>query len=260
MRAAVGVSGPAMILAPVLAVVLTGTLAGCTQEQEGATLTVLAAASLTEPFTELATAFEADRDVEVVTGFDSSATLATQVAAGAPADVVATADSRTMQVVADAGALASAPLTFARNELTLVVPPDNPADIDGLADLQRAEFVVCAASAPCGALSADLLADAGVTTRPRSLEVDVKAVLTKVTLGEADAGLVYTSDVVAAGDQVREIRLSRPGPSTAYLAAVTADAEDPGLAQAFLALVTSERGQRVLDDAGLTPVEQGAVR
>jgi molybdate transport system substrate-binding protein len=233
---------------------LSAGLAGCNQEPEAPTLTVLAAASLTEPFTELARTFEAEHGVEVVTSFDSSATLASQVAAGAPADVVATADRRTMQLVADGGALSGRPRTFARNRLALVVPPDNPAGIASLTDLQRAEFVVCAAAAPCGALAADLLGDAGVTARPRSLEVDVKAVLTKVTLGEADAGLVYASDVVAAGEAVREIPLGRPSPGTAYLAAVTADTHEPELAQAFLALVTSPRGQQVLDEAGLTPV------
>lgn len=230
-----------------------GAVAGCAGPGHGEdTLTVLAAASLTEPFTALAEEFEnRHQGVDVVTGFDSSATLAAQVAAGAPADVVATADPRTMQTMVDAAVLAGPPTVFARNHLALVVPPDNPGGVAGLADLQDADFVVCAPAVPCGALAATLLDDAGVTARPRSLEVDVKAVLTKVLLDEVDAGLVYASDVEAAGDRVREVPL--PGPSrlsTDYPVAVTSDSERPALAEAFVRLVLSPEGQQILDDAG----------
>jgi molybdate transport system substrate-binding protein len=215
-------------------------------------LRVLAAASLTEPFGELAERFEAQHEgVDVVTGFDSSATLAVQVTEGAPADVVATADPRTMESMVRAGALDGSPVVFARNQLTLVVPADNPAGIANLADLERAEFVVCAATAPCGALAADVLERARVATPPRSYEVDVKAVLTKVMLGEADAGLVYASDVVAAGDRVREIALPAASrPTTEYPVAVTADSARPRLARAFVDLVRSTEGQRVLARSG----------
>lgn len=214
------------------------------------TLTVMAAASLTEPFGALAKTFEADHPgVDVRTSFDSSATIATQVVNGAPADVVATADERTMQVMADQDALAGDPVVFAHNVLTLVVPPANPAGISRLQDLDGSDYVVCASAVPCGALAETLLADAGVTTEPRSHEVDVKAVLTKVVLDEADAGLVYASDVVAAGDQVREVPV--PGaPGTDYPVAVTADSADPELAQQFLDLVLSEQGRQALDAAG----------
>lgn len=213
-------------------------------------LTVLAASSLTEPFTELAARFESRHPgVDVVTGFDSSATLAGQVAAGAPADVVATADRRTMRSMVAAGALDGAPVVFARNRLALVVPADNPAGITELADLDRADYVACTASAPCGRLAAGLLASAGVTRRARSLEVDVKAVLTKVRLGEADAGLVYASDVVAAGEDVREVPLPAVV-STSYQVGVTEDARATRLARRFVALVLSPQGQRVLARAG----------
>lgn len=230
-------------------------LAGCGSPGPGGDerrFTVLAAASLTEPFTVLAKRFEAQHPgVDVVTGFDSSATLAAQVAAGAPADVVATADPRTMRLMARSGALSGEPVVFARNRPALVVPPDNPAGITELADLDRADYVVCTPTAPCGALAARILADEGVTRRPRSLEVDVKAVLTKVLLDEVDAGLVYASDVVAAGNRVREIPLPRGAAvSTDYPAAVTADSSHPGLGAQWVALLRSETGIRVLTRAG----------
>ncbi len=234
--------------------------AACSGTGEGGsgddrTLTVMAAASLTEPFDVLAQTFEAEHPgVDVVTSFDSSATIATQVVNGAPADLVATADERTMQVMADQDALGGDPVVFAHNVLTLVVPPDNPAGITALEDLDDSEYVVCAPAVPCGALAESLLADAGVTTEPRSHEVDVKAVLTKVVLDEADAGLVYASDVVAAGDRVREVPL--PGaPGTDYPAAVTADSAEPDLAQEFLDLVLSEQGRAALEQAGFGALE-----
>lgn len=219
-------------------------------------LTVLAAASLTEPFTVLAERFEeAHGDVDVVVSFDSSATVATQVTNGAAADLVATADPRTMQVMEEAGVLAGSPVEFARNRMTLVVPPDNPADIADVTDLDGTDFVVCAPAVPCGVLAEAVIDGAGVSTRPRSHEVDVKAVLTKVVLGEADAGLVYASDAVAAGDRVREITLPRGiGASTTYPAAVTRDAPEPELAAEFLDLVRSEEGQQVLAGSGFDVV------
>ena len=214
------------------------------------TLTVMAAASLTEPFDVLARTFEAAHPgVEVVTSFDSSATIATQVVNGAPADVVATADERTMRVMAEQDALGGDPVVFAHNVLALVVPPDNPAGITALEDLDGTEYVVCAPAVPCGSLSEDLLAGAGVTTEPRSHEVDVKAVLTKVVLDEADAGLVYASDVVAAGDQVRQVPLP-DAPGTDYPAAITADSAEPDLAQEFLDLLLSDQGRAALEQAG----------
>lgn len=216
---------------------------------DGRTLTVLAAASLTEPFTELARRFEAEHEgVDVVTGFDSSATIATQVAAGAPADVVATADPRTMAMMASA---VEPPTVFAHNVLALVVPPDNPAGIRRPEDLQGTDFVTCVVTAPCGVLAADLLDEAGVTTNPRSLEVDVKAVLTKVVLGEADAGLVYASDVAAADGRVSEVALPEPERAgTDYPVAVTTASASPHLAQEFIDLVVSPEGHQVLAKAG----------
>ncbi len=228
--------------------------AGCGGGESGddQRLTVLAAASLTESFGQLAKRFEDEHPgVDVVTSFDSSATIAAQVVQGAPADVVATADPRTMRTMQDADVLAGDPVVFAHNELALVVPPDNPAGIQGIEDLQNSDYVVCAPEAPCGALAAELLEKEGVTQRPRSLEVDVKAVLTKVELGEADAGLVYFSDVVAAGERVDEIPLPEGvHVATDYPMAITVDSAHPDLAQEWIDLVRSRAGQWALATDG----------
>jgi len=244
-----------------LALAATGALlaAGCGDAGAGdgeQRLTVFAAASLTGPFGELAQRFEADHpDVDVVTSFDSSATLAAQVVAGAPADVVATADAATMQILEDDDLLAEPPVPFAANAMALVVPPDNPAGIDDVTDLEAADYVVCTETAPCGSLAADVLDQAGVTNDPRSLEVDVKAVLTKVVLGEADAGLVYSSDVVAAGDKVEEVPLPEDVRATTRdTIGVSADSDDKDLAGEFVDLVLSPEGQRVLGEAGFGAV------
>jgi molybdate transport system substrate-binding protein len=138
--------------------------------------------------------------------------------------------------------------------MALVVPAGNPAGIDDLTDLEEADYVVCAETAPCGSLAARLLADAGVERAPRSLEVDVKAVLTKVSLGEADAGLVYVTDVLAAGGDVEEVPLPEAATGTTEdLIGVVADSREPELAEEFLALVLSAEGQGVLEDAGFEP-------
>lgn len=247
-------------LARVVALAATGLLvtAGCddTGGGDGQRLTVFAAASLTEPFGQLAEQFEADHPgVEVVTSFDSSASLAAQVVAGAPADVVATADIATMQILEDDDLLAEPPVPFASNAMALVVPPDNPSGIDDVTDLQEADYVACTESAPCGSLAADVLDQAGVTNDPRSLEVDVKAVLTKVVLGEADAGLVYSSDVVAAGDEVEEVPLPEGVTATTQdTIGVTADSDEKDLAEEFVDLVLSPEGQRALGEAGFGAV------
>ncbi len=246
---------PALGLAAAVAgMLLAG--AGCTPSggEPGRSLTVVAAASLTEPFTRLASTFEEEHPgVDVVTGFDSSATIAAQVSAGAPADVVATADPRTMQLMVDAGSLAGVPVTFARNELVLVVPSGNPAGVAAVADLDRAEvdYVACTDAAPCGALADEVLAAAGVTRPPRSREVDVKAVLTKVVLDEADAGLVYASDAAAADDAVEVVPLPHGTMArTRYLAAPVDGAASPDLAREWLRLLLSPAGRRALTDAG----------
>jgi molybdate transport system substrate-binding protein len=219
---------------------------------EDRTITVLAAASLTDTFTELAHLFEADNPgVSVELAFDSSATLAQQAVDGAPADVLATADLATMQTAEDA--LVDEPRPFATNTMVLATPGDNPAGITRFADLDRGDvtFVTCVPTAPCGKVAAALLEDNAVTAEPASLEVDVRSVLAKVTSDEADAGLVYATDAVAAGDAVRTFDIPHAGEEvTTYPIAPLDQTRDLEDARRFVALVHSEAGRRVLADAG----------
>jgi molybdate transport system substrate-binding protein len=218
------------------------------------TINVLGAASLTGTFTELAKDFEADHPgVKVKLAFDSSATLAEQVTQGAPADVLATADEDTMKTVSDAGDTAATPQLFATNHLQLVVPKDNPASITKFADLDKpgVKYVVCVDTAPCGKLAVKVLANTGITAKPVSEEVDVKAVLSKVSADEADAGLVYRTDAVAGGDTVKAVDIPTSNDNlNSYPIAALKDSKKPKLAQQFVDLVHSAKGQQVLADAG----------
>jgi molybdate transport system substrate-binding protein len=221
---------------------------------DGSRLTVLAAASLTGSFEELEVAFEEEHpEVDVTLVLDSSSSLAEQVRQGAPGDVLATADEQTMESVVDAAATDGPVSRFASNRIVLAVPTGPDATVRRVDDLEDAgvRYVVCVPEAPCGRVADAALAEVGVEAPPASEEVDVKAVLNKVELGEADAGLVYLTDVLAAGDAVRGIEISSsPATSTRYAVAVLRDAEEPELAQDWVDLVMSERGQDVLADAG----------
>jgi molybdate transport system substrate-binding protein len=211
---------------------------------------VLAAASLTDTFAELAATFEEQHPgVEVRLSFGSSTTLAQQAADGAPGDVLATADEEAMRLAEDAGVVVGRPQVFATNALSLVTPPDDPAGVDDLADLDRADvdYVTCVQTAPCGALARDLLAEAGIDHEPVSEEVDVKAVLGRVVDGEADAGIVYRTDTRAAGDAVSTARLPGISPLALY---PVAPLTDDDTAAAFVDLVLGEEGQAVLTAAG----------
>ncbi len=222
---------------------------GAGSEDGEVTLDVLAASSLTESFETLAEDFEADNPgVTVRLSLGSSAALAQQVTEGAPADVLATADLPSMELASDD---VSAATEFATNELVLVTPAEDPGGVSSLEDLSEAQYVTCVDSAPCGALADQLLEDAGVTAEPVSREADVKAVLAKVTSGEVDAGFVYVTDAVAAGDEV--VRIEVPGAAdlpARYAVATAAEARQPELAQAWVDLVLGPDGQRVLAEAG----------
>lgn len=220
-------------------------------------VTVLAAASLTEAFEELGAEFEAAHpEVSVRLSFAASSTLAAQVVAGVPADVFAAADAATMRQVTQAGAAATEPRVFARNALVIAVPAGNPAGVERLADLadESLTLAVCAVEVPCGAAAQRAFALAGIDPRPDTYEEDVKATLGKVALGEVDAGLVYRSDVRAAGGAVEAV----PFPAVArvlndYPIAVLAQAPNPAAARAFVARVRSPAGLAVLTDAGFRP-------
>ncbi len=227
-------------------------LTACGGGSSDQTITVLAASSLTGTFTELGKEFEsAHPGVTVKFAFDSSATLAQQAVGGAPADVLATADTTTMDSAK--AVQAAAPKVFATNVMVLATPADNPAHVSSFADLDKSsvKFVVCVPTAPCGVVAQALLDQDHITGTPVSQEVDVKAVLAKLTEGEADAGIVYTTDATAAGDQVSTVPI--PGAAkqvTTYPIALLSQSKDPTLAQEFVDLVTGSAGAKVLAEAG----------
>jgi molybdate transport system substrate-binding protein len=227
-------------------------LAGCAPGPADAgsdELTVFAAASLTGAFDELGATFSREHpDIPMrPIVYDGSSTLATQIAEGAHADVFASADTASMQSVADI--LAGPPAVFAKNTLEIAVAPGNPHGIRTLADLDSAglQVVLCAPQVPCGAAAQTLLSRSGVSLTPVSEEQNVSAVMTKVRSGEADAGLVYVTDVQAAGDAVDGIR---PAGADAvvndYPIAVLAGSDNPAGAKAFVRWIRSPGGQAIL--------------
>jgi molybdate transport system substrate-binding protein len=217
------------------------------------TLTVFAAASLTDVFTALGDELTArNPDLDVRFNFAGSSALATQIVQGAPADVLASANEPQMQVVTDEG-LATEPVVFTSNVLQIVVPAGNPAGVTGLEDFTRGDLAIalCAPEVPCGGAAADVFVAAGITPEPDTYEEDVRAALTKVEIGEVDAALVYASDVVSAGDEVEGIAFPEAdGAVNRYPVCVLADAPNPAAAEAFVDLVLSDDGQQELADAG----------
>lgn len=224
-------------------------------------LTVYAAASLSGAFDELATRFEALHPAVRVAPitYDGSSVLATQIIEGAPADVFASADRRNLARVDDAGLLDGEPEVFATNVLEIAVRPGNPLGIDGLDDLADTAsadplVVMCAPEVPCGTAAATLLDAAGVTVTPTSEEQNVSAVLTKVRSGEADAGLVYVTDIAAAAGAVDGVPIDEADAATNdYPLAALADAANPEAARAFVAFVRSPVGAEVLSAFGFGP-------
>jgi molybdate transport system substrate-binding protein len=219
------------------------------------TVTVLAASSLTEAFEELGTAFgEAHPDVTVEFSFAASSELAAQIQQGAPADVFASADEENMQKVVDGGNVTAEPAVFARNRLEIAVEEGNPLDIAGLDDLDQSGLVVilCAEQVPCGRFADEALANAGVSVAPASRAENVKAALTPVELGEADAAIVYVTDVQASG-QVEGVAIPDDLDVVAsYPIAPLAEAGNRGTATAFIEYIRSDRGQAVLRDFGFS--------
>jgi molybdate transport system substrate-binding protein len=216
-------------------------------------ITVFAAASLTGSFTALGTEFEASNPgTKVIFSFGPSSGLATQIMSGAPADVFASASAKNMDQVVAAKA-AAAPVTFAKNTMEVAVPPDNPAEITSVQDLATpgVKVVLCAAEVPCGVTARKVFANAKLTVTPVSNEVDVKATLSKVQLGEADAGVVYVTDVLAAGAKVKGIEIpAEVNASTDYPIATLAESKNQALAKAFVDFVLSPQGQIELTAAG----------
>jgi molybdate transport system substrate-binding protein len=221
------------------------------------TLTVFAAASLTDVFTDFADELEAQNpSLDVVLVVGGSSALAQQLIAGAPADVFAAADETTMHLAVEGGVVDD-PQPFARNLLALTVPAGNPGDVQGLADLARPELIValCASEVPCGRATDQLLLEQGVTPSVDTREQDVRSVLTKIELGEVDAGLVYATDARVAAESVETVLITgaESVATTASIALVTARTQ-PEAATQFLALVTSAEGARILREAGFAAV------
>ena len=230
---------------------------GGSDDSSGGNVTVFAAASLTAAFTELGDAFTAaNPDVEVTFNFAGSSDLVAQISDGAPVDVFASADLANMSKLADAGLAAGEPATFATNAAEIVVEPGNPLGIAGVADLADSDLIVvlCAPEVPCGAYAEQVVANAGTTVTPSSYEENVKAVVTKVTLGEADAGIVYRTDVIAAGDAAQGVPIPDDINVVAeYPIALVSDAPNAAGAQAFIDFVLGPAGQGIVAAYGFGP-------
>jgi molybdate transport system substrate-binding protein len=232
-----------------------GTSAGGSDDGEPTgTVTVFAAASLTDVFTDLGAQLEDEHPgLTVQFNFAGSSALATQLTQGAPADVFAAADTDQMDVVTNNGLVSRAPTLFATNTLEIAVPPGNPGRVTGLADLAdpARTIALCAPEVPCGAAAEEVFDAAGLTAAPDTLEEDVKATLTKVQLGEVDAALVYRTDAKAAASGVDGVEFPESaGAINEYPIVVLKDAPNKAGAQAFVAYVLSDKGKAVLTDAG----------
>src|SRR4051794_2663838 len=219
-------------------------------------VTVFAASSLTAAYTEIGDAFKTSNpEASVTFNFGSSSDLVAQINQGAAADVYASADEANMQKLTDAAGNADEPRVFATNSLQIVMQPGNPKAIKTLADLANPGliYVTCAPEVPIGKYAAQALDSAGVTVTPASLEENVKGIVTKVTLGEADAGIVYTTDVIAAGDKAEGIDIPAANNVIAkYPVVVTKAAANPRGAAAFVDFVLGDQGQKILASHGFS--------
>lgn len=218
------------------------------------TITVFAAASLTGTFTEIGSQFEASHPgTTVAFNFAGSSDLVAQLQQGAPADVFASADTRNMDKATGDGLVEGVPVDFATNTLEIAVPPGNPGRVRALEDLADPAVIVviCAPEVPCGSATKTVEAAAGITLAPASEESSVTGVLGKVRTGEADAGLVYATDVRAAGDTVEGVTFAESSAAVnRYPVAALESGANLALAREFLAVVTGPEGQQVLSRAG----------
>ena len=237
-------------LIPFVLVGLLTALASCGSESATTTLQVSAAASLTGAFTEIEKAFElANPEVDVVLNLASSSDLVTQIIEGAPVDVFASADTKNMDKVAEADLIDGDPRVFATNSLRIIVAPGNPLDITSLADLARPGlvYVTCDPNVPIGRYAQEVLDSAGVDVTPASFEESVKGIVAKVTAGEADAGIVYTTDVLAAGDRAEGVDIPADlNVSARYPIAAMKSADSSAAARRFVDFVDSSAGAAIL--------------
>ena len=229
---------------------------------DGATVTVYAAASLTTTFQDIGEEFEEEHDgVTVEFSFGGSSDLVAQIQEGAPADVFASADTATMDKLTADDLQASDPQDFASNTLEIAVPPGNPAGITSFADLATSgvNVVVCAPEVPCGAATRKVEDATGVAISPVSEEQSVTDVLAKVASGEADAGVVYVTDIKAAGGDVEGVAFPESSEAVnTYPIVALKDAADADLAQQFVDLVLGDTGQGILEEAGFAQASDGS--
>lgn len=236
-----------------LSALLCGVTSCASQDSDGSSpsgdLTVFAAASLAYAFEEIGDQFTKQHlDASVSFSYAGSSSLVSQISAGAPADIFASADEQNMVKAADH---VPDPVVFTENTLRLVVPTGNPAGIESLSDLEGSKLVVCAPQVPCGRVTAELEAALNYDFEPVSEEQSVTDVRTKVEIGEADAGFVYVTDAVAASDNLEIIDIDGvDSVSTKYMIGILSSTQNEELAQDFIDLVMSEEGQAILAEYG----------
>jgi len=220
-------------------------------------ITVFAAASLTESFGAMSKQFHKEyADVDGTLNYDSSSNLATQINQGAPADVFASADADNLQKTIDAGAVTPPPVVFTKNRLEIAVEKGNPKKIKGLADLQKSGLVVvlCADQVPCGKYAAEAFAKAGVAVSPASKEENAKATLSKVSIGEADASILYVTDVKASKDTTTGVKIpDKVNVIATYPIGVVKESQNATAAKAWVQYVTSKEGQKTMRKFGFLP-------
>ncbi len=243
-----------LVMVPIFGLVF----AGCASSDDMTTsLRVAATSSLTEVFNDIGEQFmQANPDITIAFNFASSSDLALQISQGLPADVFASADVKNMAKVTDAGLLLGQSVTFATNSLEIVVEKGNPLFVDSLAQLATPGllFVTCPIEVPIGGYTAEVLRNAGVTVTPASLEENVKGILTKVALGEADAGIVYRTDILAAGNSVTGVPIAdNVNVTTKYLVGALRDSQNQDASQRFIIFLSSEQGQKIFSQFGFGP-------
>ena len=243
-----------LVMVPIFGLVF----AGCASSDDTTTsLRIAATSSLTEVFNDVGEQFmQANPDITIAFNFASSSDLALQISQGLPADVFASADVKNMAKVTDASLLHGQPVAFTTNSLEIVVEKGNPLFIDSLAQLADPSllFVTCPIEVPIGGYTAEVLRNAGVTVTPASLEENVKGILTKVALGEADAGIVYRTDILAAGNSVTGVPIAdNVNVTTKYLVGALRDSQNQDASQRFIIFLSSEQGQKIFSQFGFGP-------
>src|SRR5215475_8337919 len=252
-----------------LAAAMTLVLASCSSSSNGSSsggsgsgkpsgqLVVFAATSLTDAFNKIGTQFEkANPGVTVKFNYNGSSSLATSINQGAPADVFASAAPENMKTVTDAGDAAVTPTTFASNTAEIMVEKGNPQHIESVKDLadDKVKVAVCAPEVPCGAVAQEVFKNAGVTVKPVSEETSVGGVVTKVTLGEVDAGIVYVTDVKANETKATGVTIpADQNAITEYPIVEVKNAPNASAAKAFISYVLGPNGQKVLASFGFMP-------